>query len=88
MIFKQLIKKLSIKNIIKKRKKKFIFVICCPFHKEETPSFAVDMRSNAYYCFSCGKAGHLDDIKVHKYQLKWHLAKAGHLDDIKGQLVI
>lgn len=32
------------------------YVALCPFHDEDTPSFAVIPRKNAFYCFGC-KAG-------------------------------
>lgn len=30
---------------------------CCPFHKEKTPSFHVDIHKQYYKCFGCGKGG-------------------------------
>lgn len=29
----------------------------CPFHKEKTPSFSVDRKSNIFTCFGCGESG-------------------------------
>ncbi len=31
--------------------------ICCPFHNESTPSFAVNFEYNIYKCFGCGAGG-------------------------------
>lgn len=28
--------------------------ICCPFHKERSPSFNIYTHQNSYYCFGCG----------------------------------
>ncbi|MBR2874935.1 MAG: DNA primase [Clostridia bacterium] len=30
---------------------------CCPFHREDTPSFAVDEIRQFYYCFGCHESG-------------------------------
>lgn len=29
----------------------------CPFHKEKTPSFSIDIEENLFYCFGCHKGG-------------------------------
>lgn len=29
----------------------------CPFHKDDTPSFAIYPSTNTYHCFSCNKSG-------------------------------
>jgi hypothetical protein len=36
----------------------------CPFHKEETPSFTVNKKTNIYHCFGCGAHGHADDFEI------------------------
>ncbi len=33
------------------------WMACCPFHKEKTPSFAVNQSKQFYKCFGCGKSG-------------------------------
>lgn len=33
------------------------YVACCPFHKEKTPSFHVNVPRNRYRCFGCNKRG-------------------------------
>lgn len=29
----------------------------CPFHREKTPSFSIDRKSNIFTCFGCGETG-------------------------------
>lgn len=31
----------------------------CPFHREKTPSFHYNEKTDRYYCFSCGKGGNI-----------------------------
>lgn len=38
-------------------------LVCCPFHKDKTPSMKIDKR---YYCFGCGETGDATDF-VAKY---------------------
>lgn len=40
----------------------------CPFHGENTPSFAMYEETNTYYCFSCGATG--DSYKFLMEQLE------------------
>jgi hypothetical protein len=44
-------KKISLKKSGKK------YVALCPFHKEKTPSFLVDLEKGFYKCLGCGKTG-------------------------------
>ena len=34
----------------------------CPFHNEDTPSFAVYEDTNSYWCFGCGEKGDSFDL--------------------------
>ena len=36
-----------------------LFVCCCPFHKEKTPSFTVYSETQSFSCFGCGQSGDL-----------------------------
>lgn len=41
--------------------------MCCPVHKEKTPSFSVDVKRNKFHCFGCGIGGDaIDFIKETK----------------------
>ena len=40
---------------------------CCPFHREKTPSFNINVNRGYYHCFGCGESG--DAIKfVQKFE--------------------
>lgn len=39
------------------KKKGRNWMACCPFHKEKTPSFAVNPQKQFFKCYGCGKAG-------------------------------
>src|SRR5260370_37898693 len=34
-----------------------VFMACCPFHNERTPSFKVENERRRYKCFGCGAGG-------------------------------
>jgi len=34
-----------------------VFMGLCPFHLEDTPSFAIYEDSNSYYCYGCNAGG-------------------------------
>jgi DNA primase len=34
-----------------------VYMGVCPFHKEDTPSFAIYPETNTYHCFGCGESG-------------------------------
>ncbi len=42
---------------IKLTKKGSNYVGLCPFHKEKTPSFTVNPKTNLYHCFGCNAGG-------------------------------
>jgi hypothetical protein len=37
--------------------------VCCPFHKEKTPSFCFSEKQERYCCFGCDKNGSLSDLR-------------------------
>lgn len=53
---KKLLYKLGIRNI---RLSGENFMGSCPFHKDDNPSFGMNIRTGAYNCFSCGSSGNL-----------------------------
>jgi DNA primase catalytic core len=42
---------------VKLKKKGGGYVGLCPFHKEKTPSFTVNPKTNLYHCFGCNAGG-------------------------------
>lgn len=46
-----------IQDYVPLKKKGANWMACCPFHQEKTPSFSVNPRKEAFYCFGCAKGG-------------------------------
>jgi DNA primase len=46
-----------IQDYVPLKKKGSNWMACCPFHQEKTPSFSVNPRKEAFYCFGCAKGG-------------------------------
>ncbi|MGD0228943.1 MAG: DNA primase [Syntrophorhabdales bacterium] len=46
-----------VSQYVKLRKTGRNFVGLCPFHKEKTPSFTVNLEKQIYYCFGCHEGG-------------------------------
>src|SRR5689334_18703761 len=46
-----------IQDYVPLKKKGNNWMACCPFHQEKTPSFSVNPRKEAFYCFGCAKGG-------------------------------
>ena len=42
---------------LKINKSKTRYTALCPFHREKTPSFNVELRYNRYVCYGCLKMG-------------------------------
>jgi DNA primase len=47
-----------------KRSRGNIFVGLCPFHKEQTPSFTVNIITDKFHCFGCGVSGNSDEFSA------------------------
>ena len=41
----------------------------CPFHKEKTPSFVVNVLKQSYACYGCGKNGDIFSYVMEKYKI-------------------
>jgi DNA primase len=41
------------------------FLMCCPYHHENTPSFSIYRESGHFKCFGCGKTGNIYDLIEH-----------------------
>ena len=46
-----------ISNYVSLKKSGSRYIGLCPFHKEKTPSFTVDTKTQLYHCFGCGAGG-------------------------------
>ncbi len=42
---------------------------CCPFHKENNPSFVVNQEQQFYYCFGCKVHGNVVDFLMNYYKI-------------------
>ncbi len=60
------------------------FVGLCPFHKEKTPSFTVNLEKQIYYCFGCHEGGNA----VHFLAKYDHLTFQEALETLANQLGI
>lgn len=62
-MIQELQNKIILSDIIKPKvkliRKSNLFWGCCPFHKEKTPSFAVNDEKKFYHCFGCGAHGNV-----------------------------
>jgi hypothetical protein len=63
-LIKEEITRRQLKNSEYNHKYQRYYTCICPFHRENTPSFVVDAWSNSYYCFGCGKKGHIKDEAI------------------------
>lgn len=50
------------------------FAICCPYHKERTPSFTVNNEHGFYHCFGCGAHGDIFQFVMNMRKLPFRQA--------------
>ena len=43
----------------------------CPFHKESTPSFTININQNMFYCFGCTMGGDVFKFVMHQRGLSF-----------------
>lgn len=57
-------------------------MMCCPFHKENNPSFGINIETGLYNCFACGAKGHISKIAKN---LREHILgeKIDHIEKFK-----
>src|SRR6267143_1330062 len=48
-----------VQDYVPLKKKGTNWMACCPFHKEDTPSFSVSPSRGIFYCFGCQKGGNV-----------------------------
>ena len=48
---------------------------CCPFHKENTPSFMIDPDKGLFYCHGCQAGGDVVSYIMKKYEVSYGKAK-------------
>lgn len=48
-----------------------VWMACCPFHREKTPSLAFPLRGTVdkWHCFGCGRSGVVSELKEGKFRL-------------------
>ena len=66
---------------IKLKKKGANYVGLCPFHKEKTPSFTVNPKTNLYHCFGCNAGGDVIGFICKKDGVSFREA----VDKLRGQ---
>ena len=54
---------------------------CCPFHKEDTPSFCVNRANNLWYCYGCHEGGNVIGFVMKMENLPYPMAVKKLLKD-------
>jgi len=68
---------------IKLKKKGANYVGLCPFHKEKTPSFTVNPKTNLYHCFGCNAGGDVIEFICKKEGIGFKEA----MEKLRGQKI-
>ena len=81
MIFDQVDASKVIGEYVKLTKKGTRMWGCCPFHKEDTPSFSVNLANDLWYCHGCQKGGNVINFIMEMENMPYPMAVKKLLKD-------
>lgn len=80
-----------VSDFVSLRRRGSVYMACCPFHNEKTPSFVVTPSRGMYKCFGCGKAGSAISFVMEYGNMTYpealrYLAKKYNIEIVEEQL--